>query len=474
MVVRAVPPFFRGRAPPIVTKNKARTDVCGAENVYFCVMKDFVSTVRDFCLRYGLLPEPMSAPVTVGLSGGADSVALVCVLVRMGHSVEARHCNFGLRGAESDRDEQFCHDLCARLGVPLAVRRFDVGARRRATGESVEMACRELRYGWWREEGVETLAVAHHSDDNVETLMLNLMRGSGIAGLKGMMPRNGNVVRPLLCVSRADILGFLADCGVGYVTDSTNASSEYTRNRIRNRLVPRIESLFPGGVEGIKRSLECLRDNYTAYRGLVERWEGLYVSPVDGSVDVEALVRGESNPECALFELLNPRGLGMAECREMLRGDLTGRRFGAYLLDHGRLYRREAPVDEGGDVVSLSDYPFRLETVAPDEFRRSAKPRHILWADASILDGDPEFVLRPWMQGDRLAPYGMKGTRLASDIYSDARLGEARRRAFPVLLRDGVPVWICGLRASRHFAVTPATRSVVRLTYLPLAPQSSE
>jgi len=435
-------------------------------------MKDFVRRVESFSARYGLLPAPAAESVTVGLSGGADSVALLSVLLELGIRVEACHCNFGLRGAESDRDEEFCRSLCLSLGVPLKVRRFDVAARRRETGESVEMACRELRYGWWREEGIETLAVAHHSDDNAETLMLNLLRGSGIAGLKGMMPRNGHTVRPLLCVSRADILDYLAGRGLGYVTDSTNASSDYTRNRIRNQLMPRIETLFPGGVEGIKRSVECLRDNYMAYRELVSRWESLYVSPEDGSVDVEAVSREVSNPECTLFELLYPRGLGMAECREMLRGGLTGRRFGSFLLDHGRLY--PAGTAEGGGVVSLADYPFRLETVSAEEFRRSPKPGNILWADASFLDGEPEFVLRPWMQGDRLAPFGMKGTRLVSDIYSDAHLGEARRRACPVLLRDGVPVWVCGLRASRHFAVTAETRSVVKLTFLPLGSQSSE
>lgn len=438
-------------------------------------MKDLKQKVNIFSKRYGLLPCEAEGEVVVGLSGGADSVALLRVLLDLGVRVSARHCNFGLRGEESDRDEQFCRDLCASLGVELRVRRFDVGARRRETGESIEMACRELRYGWWREEGIETLAVAHHADDNAETLVMNLLRGTGIAGLKGMMPRNGHIVRPLLCVDRAEILDYLAAIGQDYITDSSNASTDFTRNRIRNMLLPEIERIFPGGTDGIKQTVECLRDNYNVYKGMTDAWRDRYTDPADGSVDVAAIASEGENPEVILFELMHPRGLGMAECREVLRSASagSGQRFGGFVLDHGRLY----PVAEGyGERdVRLDEPPFKIEIVSRAEFDTSPKGPDTLWADASVLDGDPRFVLRDWRRGDRLAPFGMHGTRLVSDIYSDAHLGEARRRGYPVLLRDGVPLWVCGLRASRHYAVTPSTERVVKLTFDPeAARQSSE
>ncbi|MDE5749822.1 MAG: tRNA lysidine(34) synthetase TilS [Duncaniella sp.] len=422
-----------------------------------------------------MLPRDPRCEVTVGLSGGADSVALLRVLLDLGVRVSARHCNFGLRGEESDRDERFCRDLCARLGVELRVRRFDVGARRRETGESIEMACRELRYGWWREEGIETLAVAHHADDNAETLVMNLLRGTGIAGLKGMMPRNGHIVRPLLCVGRAEILDYLAELGQDYITDSSNASTDFTRNRIRNLLLPEIERLFPGGTDGIKRTVECLRDNYNIYKGMTDMWRDRYTDPADGSVDVAAIAAEGDAPDVILFELMHPRGLGMAECREVLRSAAggSGQRFGDFVLDHGRLFA--IPEGYGECEVRLDEPPFKIEIVSRTEFAVSPKRPDTLWADATILDGDPRFVLRDWRRGDRLAPYGMRGTRLVSDIYSDAHLGEARRRGYPLLLRDGVPLWVCGLRASRHYPVTPSTERVVKLTFDPRRTcQSSE
>ena len=152
--------------------------------------------------------------VLVGLSGGADSVALLAGLRALGYSVEAAHCNFHLRGTESDRDEDFCRTLCTELGgVPLHVAHFDTQAEARRTGESVEMAARRLRYGWFaallHERGIRRVAVAHHRDDNVETLLLNLIRGTGIHGLRGMKPENGVVVRPLLDIPRADLLLYI-------------------------------------------------------------------------------------------------------------------------------------------------------------------------------------------------------------------------------------------------------------------------
>lgn len=431
-------------------------------------MTGLPATVDAFCRLHALLP-PQGNPVAVGLSGGADSVALLRVLVSLGVKVEAYHCNFHLRGAESDRDEQFCRDLCRQMGIPLAIRHFDVAARMAGTCESVEMACRELRYGWWRSSGVGTLAVAHHADDNAETLLLNLMRGTGLRGLKGMLPRNGHIIRPLLCVGREEILEYLKSIGQDYVTDSTNAACEYRRNRIRNRLLPAFEELFPGSMEGIKRTVRSLWGNFAIYEDAVGRLRGKYIAADSGDILVDRIKAEEADPASVLYELLSPEGFNIDQCRDMLNPaeTLSGRRFGNRIMEHGVL--SIIPQETAAHPVTLDASPFSLTEIDREEFKAiigsGNAGRDVMFMDASVLDGNPEFMLRPWREGDRLAPFGMKGTRLVSDIYSDAKIGVARRNRYPLLMLGDKILWVCGLRASRHYAVTPRTERILMIRY---------
>ncbi len=431
-------------------------------------MTGLPATVDAFCRLHALLP-PHGKPVAVGLSGGADSVALLRVLVSLGVKVEAYHCNFHLRGAESDRDEQFCRDLCRQMGIPLAIRHFDVAARMAGTGESVEMACRELRYGWWRSSGVGTLAVAHHADDNAETLLLNLMRGTGLRGLKGMLPRNGHIIRPLLCVGREEILEYLESIGQDYVTDSTNAACEYRRNRIRNRLLPVFEELFPGSVEGIKRTVGSLRGNFAIYEDAVGRLRGKYIAADSGDILIDRIKAEEADPASVLYEILSPERFNIDQCRDMLNPaeTLSGRRFGNRIMEHGVL--SIIPQETAAHSLTLDAPPFSLTEIDREEFKAiigsGNAGRDVMFMDASVLDGNPEFMLRPWREGDRLAPFGMKGTRLVSDIYSDAKIGVARRNRYPLLVLGDKILWVCGLRASRHYAVTPRTERILMIRY---------
>lgn len=187
--------------------------------------------------------------VIIALSGGADSVALLCLLQTLGYNCEAAHCNFHLRGKESDRDEAFVCQLCAKRQVPLHIVHFNTVRTAEERHISIEMAARELRYEWFeeirRKSGANVIAVAHHRDDSVETLLLNLIRGTGINGLRGIRPKNEHIVRPLLCLDRKEIINYLNRTGQDYVTDSTNLQDEYTRNKIRLNLLPMMQEINP-------------------------------------------------------------------------------------------------------------------------------------------------------------------------------------------------------------------------------------
>ena len=212
--------------------------------------------ISDYISKHSLLSR--DALHLVALSGGADSVALLRILRDLDYQIEAAHCNFHLRGAESDRDEAFVRQLCDSLGIKLHLIHFDTETYASVHQVSIEMAARELRYGYFRslckDIGAETVCVAHHRDDAVETFLMNLLRGSGIHGLTGIRPKNGQIVRPLLCVGRQDILDYLHSIGQDYVTDSTNLESIVLRNKLRLQVLPLLKQLNPKAVENIDKT----------------------------------------------------------------------------------------------------------------------------------------------------------------------------------------------------------------------------
>lgn len=219
-------------------------------------INNFVASVSSFANIHHLFAK--EGVYLVALSGGADSVALLLALLDMGVRVEAVHCNFHLRGEESDRDEQFCKDLCSKYNVELHLVHFDTCEYAALHHVSIEMAARDLRYAYFErlrsDMGAEAICVAHHRDDSVETVLLNLVRGTGLRGLRGIQPKNGNIVRPLLCVSRDDIECFLDSIGQDYVTDSTNLHDDVKRNKIRLDVLPLLETLNPDVRQSIFRT----------------------------------------------------------------------------------------------------------------------------------------------------------------------------------------------------------------------------
>lgn len=413
--------------------------------------------------------------VGVALSGGADSVALLSLLTALDYRCVALHCNFHLRGDESDSDELYVRELTARMGVPLEVAQMDVAARRDATGESVEMACRELRYRWFDEMAdsldLQAVAVAHHRDDQIETFFLNLLRGSGVRGLAAMKPRNGLIIRPLLEITRCQIVEYLQGEGLSYVTDSTNVCDEYKRNRLRNRVIPLLNELFPGASDAISRSISNLRKQATLLDDAVDSRRHLYVDSRK-AVDLQRLMADETHPSEILYEILSADGFNATTVGDIIasagKSGLTfrGKNF-TYILERGKLTPQIA---DSQPPTAASAPPGDLPRIKVEIIPRSSLEtlkcdKFTMLLDADALGDEPIWEFRRWREGDRMAPYGMRGTRLVSDIFTDAKMPEAARRSQPVVTINGVIVWLPGLRASRHYAVTAATVSVMRLRY---------
>ena len=292
----------------------------------------FLQSIHEFVEDKKLLDK--SGPVIVGVSGGADSIALLHVLKSLGYSCIVCHCNFNLRGEESLRDRNFTRQIAFEWNLPFEEISFDASCYAMTNNVSVEMACRQLRYDWFEEKRkqyrAQAIAVAHHRDDSVETLLLNLIRGTGIAGLTSMKPRNGFVVRPLLTVSRKDIESYLSEHGVSYVVDCTNLESVYIRNKIRLQVLPLLRSINPSVDHSIYSSILNLREVESVYKAAIHEQEQNVLEYKDEYIyiPVEKLKQLPS-PKAFLFEFLTPYGFVSEQITEIISscGGICGKVF---------------------------------------------------------------------------------------------------------------------------------------------------
>lgn len=420
----------------------------------------FIRKVSQFIEEKHLLS--FGDKVLVALSGGADSVALLRVLLRLGYACEAAHCNFHLRGEESVRDERFVRALAERLGVPLHVIHFDTNTYAVSHNVSVEMAARELRYDWFaklrQECGAKVVAVAHHRDDSVETFLLNLVRGTGINGLQGIRPVNGDVVRPLLCVSRAEILDYLSSLGQDYVTDSTNLQDEFVRNKLRLNVIPMLETINPSVSDTIAETARRLSDVAQVYQEAIQAAKQR-VMPDGKTIDIPALCR-EPGAQNLLFELLYPLGFNAAQVNDVFRAlhGESGRMFYSrewvLLIDRNRLICRPSGEVEPQPELCLE----RMEVNPPFSVPHNNKEAYV---DAEKVQG--ELTLRKWQSGDKFIPFGMKGFKSVRNYLRDKKFSRFEKERQWVVCDGDRIVWLVNERLDNRFRVTSETRFVINL-----------
>ena len=434
-----------------------------------------LNKVTDFIARHQLLSH--DGLHVVALSGGADSVALLRILCDLGYHIEAAHCNFHLRGEESNRDEKFVKNLCRNLNVPLHLIHFDTVEYASLHQVSIEMAARELRYGYFRQLcddiGAETVCVAHHRDDAVETLLMNLLRGSGIHGLTGIRPCNGHIVRPLLGVSRREIEEYLHSIGQDYVTDSTNLQAEVLRNKVRLQLIPLMEQLSPGASDNIVRSAFYLSEAEKVYNSALD-------VNVDATLPITEL-KASPSPLCFLHEWLTPFGFNRSQIEQIvthLDGE-SGRMFESsshtLVVDRDRLVVEpvSAPIKplvipEPGNYRLTENYNIKVEFVDTISISKLA--------NCATLDKEKvtfPLTIRPIQSGDSFCPFGMEGHKLVSDFLTDCKRSVLeKRRQLVVTDAKGNILWLVGLRIDHRYRITSQTTSVLCLTLKESSPHT--
>lgn len=403
---------------------------------------------------------PINARIIVALSGGADSVALLRILHTLGYDCEAAHCNFHLRGTESDRDEMFVRKLCKTMRTPLHTIDFATEQYAIEKKISIEMAARELRYQWFAEIKEKTkadvIAVAHHQDDSVETVLLNLIRGTGINGLLGIRPKNGDIVRPLLCISRKEITDYLQNAGQEYMTDSTNLQDEYTRNKIRLNLLPLMQEINPLVKEHIIDTSNYLNDVNRIYNKGIE--EGKQRVIEKGNIRIVPLLK-EPSPEALLFEILYPLGFNAAQTKNILTmpEGQTGKQF--ISKDGWRVVKnRELLLIDKKE--KQENPPFCLIKEEKEYTKDFIIPRekHIACFDTDKLIG--EINLRKWQTGDIFIPFGMKGKKKVSDYLTDRKFSIIQKENQWVLCCGDKIIWIVGERTDNRFRIDEKTKKV--------------
>lgn len=425
-----------------------------------------LNKVKDYIRKHKLLND--NGLYIVALSGGADSVALLLLLDEMGYNIHAAHCNFHLRGEESDRDELFCESLCQQKSIPFHRIHFDTLTYAETHKVSVEMAARELRYHYFEELrsdiGATGVCVAHHQDDSVETVLLNLIRGTGLRGLTGIQCRNGHILRPLLCVSRKEIESYLQTKDQSYVIDSTNLEDDMLRNKVRLRVIPLLQELNPAVTENILRTSE----NLTEAQGILDSIVSLYKN--SKSLDLNELKKYGSS-EYILFEWLKDYGFNGVQVKEAM-GAETGSIFTSslgydLLVDRGRFVveptlksLKPLSIPEEGTYVLDEETKISVKKVPVWVSREE----HVATLDASKVHFP--LTVRRVEKGDKMVPYGMRGHRLLSDIMTDRKMTLfEKRRQIVVVDAKGIIVWLAGIRISDLCQIDDTTTEVVEIHY---------
>ena len=445
-------------------------------------MDSIVKKVLSFIKSEGLFSP--DSRIIVAVSGGADSVMLLRVLVSAGFDCVAAHCNFHLRSEESDRDQSFVESLCAELSVPLEIVHFQTEEYAAQHKLSIEMAARELRYGWFEQirvkHGADVIAVAHHADDVVETFLMNIVRGTGIHGLTGIKPVAGRIVRPLLCLYRSEIEEYMRLNSFAYVTDSTNLQQDYLRNKFRLSVIPLLQSVNPAAKANILSDIGHLRDVEAIYNARVSQLRQTVVNEgADGElrIVVRELLATEA-PSTLLFEYLSPLGFTATQCSDMVesaRNANVGRVWQSQshtsYLDRGVFTVKPSREDDSSEVIVTEEDMRNGKkagglsfVIMPSAEVRFSKGNAVAYADFDKVAFP--LVVRTWRAGDVICPLGMNGrAKKVSDVLIDSKISISKKSAVRVVTdATGKIMWVVGLRSDERFSLTEKTSAAIKIS----------
>jgi len=433
-----------------------------------------VSRFNEFIAQNNLFTP--NNKILAAVSGGMDSVVMAHLLKAAGFNFSIAHCNFQLRGHEAVGDQAFCNDLASRLRVPFHTTNFDTVKYVSDNKVSTQMAARELRYQWFeqlrQQHGYSVIALAHHQNDAIETILLNLTRGTGIAGMHGILPKNGLLVRPLLFLTREEIQHIITDNHLAYVEDSSNVSAKYARNKIRLEVIPKLKELNPNLESTFNNNLQHFRSLELLLQQRVAELKSSLFMEAEGEIHISLAKVKELEPKrLLLFNLLQEYGFNETAIDDLIASlyKHSGRIFESagfnLLLDRDRLIlskkkeQQIAPVLIGEKTHEVHFSNYKL-TLLHDDSPLIVKNNPL----ATSVDTEKliyPLTLRLWRQGDFFFPIGMKTRKKLSDFFIDQKVPLHEKNNIPLLVNgNGDVIWIGGYRPNDRYKVTQYTKKV--------------
>ncbi|MFO7978207.1 MAG: tRNA lysidine(34) synthetase TilS [Bacteroidales bacterium] len=436
----------------------------------------FYEQFLEFTERHALIPAGQK--VLLAVSGGMDSMVMTHLFARLGMPMALAHCNFMLRPGDADRDQQLVEQTARQLGVPFFTESFDTRSYSRQQGISIQMAARQLRYQWLNkmanEKDFQLIATAHHLDDSIETLLINLSRGTGLRGLTGIPRKNEHIIRPLLFAQRQQIEQYAAENQVASRQDLSNLETKYLRNKIRHQVVPVMQAINPSLHQTMAGFFERMEATEQLFSQAVQQAREVCIAEQHGQWLIAiGRLKQLSHPGLYLYEFLNPLGFTAPVCKEIIShiDSQPGKRF--FSGSHGLLKDREIlivyPISTGAPAGETLVHEQDKRVVAAGisfDISLNDKPEVMVWPDderTALLDHQKlrfPLVLRPWRPGDRLIPLGMKGHKKVSDLLIDNKLPLTQKQKVLVLACGQDIVWVAGIKVDNRYKITKNTKTV--------------
>ena len=435
-------------------------------------LEAFISENNLFCKNHRIL---------IALSGGVDSVVLATLMHKANYNIALAHCNFHLRDEESNRDEAFVRSWAKENNVELFVKEFDTYGYMKENKISLEMAARDLRYEWFNSlmetKKFDFLCTAHHLDDSIETFFINLLRGTGIAGLHGIQAKNDKITRPLLFATREEILNYAKENNITYVEDSTNAETKFTRNKIRHNLFPILRDINPNFEFALKKDIEYLNDTEFIFRREIEKAKSEIIEKENDLIKINISKLLSLNPmKIYLYEILSDFGFNEANISDIIQSfkEISGKQF--FSKTHRIVKDREYLfIEERKENNTTNDFylindeqsslisPLRMqiEVMRDLKFINISKEKTIAMLDYDLLKFP--LILRKWRQGDSFVPFGMKKEKKLSDYFTSNKYSLLDKENQWILCSEDKILWIVGERIDDRFRISNKTKNILKI-----------
>ncbi|MGE0929892.1 tRNA lysidine(34) synthetase TilS [Peijinzhouia sedimentorum] len=425
----------------------------------------------------------------IAISGGLDSVVLTHLFYQAKLPFALAHVNFALRGIESDGDEEFVIQLAKKYGVECHVKKMNTEEFASHNKVSIQMAARELRYAWFQELAIKydykQIATAHHWDDSVETVLLNLAKGTGIRGLHGILPKKGNLIRPLLFASKDELESYADKQNLIWREDASNASDKYQRNYIRHNLIPQFQHLNPAWSESMKSSVAYFQAAETLMQATLDKLKSNILLRENDSIKINLpLLLKNPHPAFILHEWISELGFTESQCQNITETEnlLTGSQFNSeyftglidrdFLIISPKKIDGEIPfqdlviiLDADNGAIEIKDFGTLEWQLMDFERMPDFKNPNIAYFDADKIE--EELTIRNWREGDHFQPLGMKGKKLLSDFMIDAKIPLNLKSSVLLLCSGEKIAWVISHRIDDKFKLTNSTKRILKLTYQP-------